>query len=109
MVVNLDDCIALTHNYVSSSNIVDVLRFLREKQDQISGVRDRDESIKPDEMYDIFLHHLVKEEIFDESYVEELVQKSLPIKTNKINIFEKQKKRKRNKSNDEYFFKFDFQ
>ncbi|KAJ1414119.1 hypothetical protein B484DRAFT_297154, partial [Ochromonadaceae sp. CCMP2298] len=44
MVVNLEDSIALTHNYVSTSNLADVLRFLREKTDQISGVRDR---IKP--------------------------------------------------------------
>jgi hypothetical protein len=37
MVVNLDDCIAITQNYVSTSNLSDCLRFLREKPDQISG------------------------------------------------------------------------
>jgi len=43
MVVNLDDCIALTHNYVSTSNLADCLKFLRDTPDQISGVRDREE------------------------------------------------------------------
>jgi hypothetical protein len=37
MVVNLDDCIAITQNYVSASNLGDCLKFLREKPDQISG------------------------------------------------------------------------
>ena len=37
MVLNLDDCIAITQNYVSTSNLSDCLRFLREKPDQISG------------------------------------------------------------------------
>ena len=37
MVVNLDDCIAITQNYVSTSNLGDCLKFLREKPDQISG------------------------------------------------------------------------
>ena len=37
MVVNLEDCIAITQNYVSTSNLSDCLRFLREKPDQISG------------------------------------------------------------------------
>lgn len=40
MVVNLDDCIAITQNYVSSSNLADCLRFLKFKPEQISGVRD---------------------------------------------------------------------
>lgn len=39
--VNLEECLALTHNYVSTSNLGDVLHFLRDKTDQISGVRDR--------------------------------------------------------------------
>jgi hypothetical protein len=38
MVINLDDCIAITQNYVSTSNLSDCLRFLREKPDQISGM-----------------------------------------------------------------------
>jgi hypothetical protein len=51
MVVNLDDCIALTHNYVSTSNLSDCLRFLRDKQDQISGVRDRPGTVPPEAMF----------------------------------------------------------
>ena len=60
MVVNLDDCIAVTHNYVSSSNLSDVLRFLREKPDQISGVRDRIDhgAVQPEALYDQFLARL---------------------------------------------------
>ena len=41
MVINLDDSIALTYNYVSSSNLVDCLLFLSEKRDQISGLCSR--------------------------------------------------------------------
>lgn len=41
MVVNIDnDCIALTQNYVSESNLVDCYEFLKDKPDQISGLRD---------------------------------------------------------------------
>ncbi|VEU39297.1 unnamed protein product [Pseudo-nitzschia multistriata] len=48
-VVNLDDSnIAITHNYVSPSNLGNALKFFVEKQDQISGCRDRKESIKPE-------------------------------------------------------------
>ena len=42
LVLNMDDvCIAITQNYASASNLKSVLRFLRDKPDQISGVRDR--------------------------------------------------------------------
>eukprot|EP00968_Pinguiococcus_pyrenoidosus_P027291 scaffold7363_cov263-Pinguiococcus_pyrenoidosus.AAC.24 len=42
LVLNMDEvCIAITQNYVSASNVTNVLRFLRDKEDQISGVRDR--------------------------------------------------------------------
>ena len=59
MVVNLDESIALTHNYVSTSNLSDCLRFLRDKTDQISGVRDRGaEAIQPEEMYASFVEKL---------------------------------------------------
>lgn len=59
MVVNIDECIALTHNYVSTSNLADCLRFLRDSPDQISGVRDRGETaVQPEEMYDIFVEKL---------------------------------------------------
>jgi hypothetical protein len=56
MVINLDDRnIAITHNYVSPSNLGNVLKFFLEKQDQISGCRDRKESIKPELLYDKFV------------------------------------------------------
>lgn len=59
MVVNLDESIALTHNYVSTSNLSDCLRFLRDKTDQISGVRDRGaEAMQPEEMYSHFIEKL---------------------------------------------------
>jgi hypothetical protein len=62
MVLNIDDCIALTHNYVSTSNLSDVLRFLRETPDQISGVRDRaEEAVQADDMYAEFLTALKAE------------------------------------------------
>eukprot|EP01041_Mallomonas_annulata_P002453 gene2453-4766_t len=62
MVVNLDDCIALTHNYVSSSNLANCLKFLREKPDQISGVRDRPhEAVSPENIYEEFIDKLQKE------------------------------------------------
>jgi hypothetical protein len=54
-VLNLDKFnIAVTHNYVSRSNLPTVLRFLQRKQGQISGCRDRKESIKPENLYDEF-------------------------------------------------------
>jgi hypothetical protein len=56
MVINLDAMnVAITHNYVSRSNLPNVLRFLRTKQDQISGCRDRADSIKPDQLYNAFV------------------------------------------------------
>lgn len=67
-VLNLDDGIALTQNYVSQSNLSDVLRFLDKKPQQISGCRDRSEAIQPDKILRVFkdklnekLPHLVKE------------------------------------------------
>jgi len=55
----LDESLALTHNYVSTSNLSDVLRFLRDKTDQISGVRDRnEEAVPPAEMHDLFVERL---------------------------------------------------
>jgi len=62
MVLNLDHCIALTSNYVSSANLVDCLRFLRDTPDQISGVRDRgSEAVQPEEFYELFLSKLADE------------------------------------------------
>lgn len=50
-VINLDELnVAITHNYVSFSNLPNVLRFLDEKLDHISGCRDRTESIKPEHL-----------------------------------------------------------
>ena len=43
MVLNLDDTVALTQNYISQSNLVQALRFLRDKPDQVSGT-DRGET-----------------------------------------------------------------
>jgi ribosomal protein L16 Arg81 hydroxylase len=63
MAVNLDDVnIAITHNYVSRSNLGNVLRFFQEKQDQISGCRDRKESIKPEQLRDEFVKVLGENE-----------------------------------------------
>ena len=42
--------IALTRNYVSASNLSDVLRFLDSRVSQISGCRDRGEAIQPDDL-----------------------------------------------------------
>jgi len=61
LVINLDQVnIAVTHNYVSQSNLSTVLRFLQKKQDQISGCRDRQESIKPEHLYQAFTTELQK-------------------------------------------------
>lgn len=57
-VINLDESIAITHNYVSKSNLADCLRFLRDKEDQISGIRDRSGTIRPEEMYSKFIEKL---------------------------------------------------
>lgn len=65
MVINLDEInVAITHNYVGKYNLPSVLRFLREKEEQISGCRDREESIKPHELYHALhaqLEHLYPE------------------------------------------------
>ena len=59
-VLNLDDgmSVALTQNYVSASNLPDVLRFLKTKQQQISGCRDRPEAIKPEQLLATFISNL---------------------------------------------------
>ena len=55
MVINLDRVnVAITHNYVSRSNLGNVLRFLKCKEDQISGCRDRVDSVKPDKLHATF-------------------------------------------------------
>ena len=42
--------VALTRNYVSGSNLSDVLRFLDTRVSQISGCRDRGEAVQPEEL-----------------------------------------------------------
>jgi len=42
--------VALTRNYVSGSNLSDVLRFLDTRVSQISGCRDRGEAVQPDDL-----------------------------------------------------------
>jgi hypothetical protein len=60
-VFNLSDMnVAITHNYVSMSNLPTVLRFLDHKQEQISGCRDREESIKPEFLKEAFERGLEK-------------------------------------------------
>jgi hypothetical protein len=56
LVYNIDDgvSVALTHNYVSSTNLSTVLRFLKKKQSQISGCRDRTSAIPPEKLYEEF-------------------------------------------------------
>lgn len=44
MVVNLDHGIAVTQNFVSEANIAGVLRFLRDRPDQVSGFKRTDKS-----------------------------------------------------------------
>jgi hypothetical protein len=56
MVINMDEVnIAVTHNYVSDSNLSNVLKFLNTRRDQVSGCRDRGDSIKPGELYERFV------------------------------------------------------
>ena len=56
MVVNLDDCVAITQNYVSESNLVDCLRFLRDKSDQISGLHTyMQDPLLPERAFDVFV------------------------------------------------------
>jgi hypothetical protein len=59
LVVNLDEInVAVTHNYASESNLPSVLKFLDEKRDQVSGCRDRNDSVKPDRLYETFVDRL---------------------------------------------------
>jgi Cupin-like domain len=62
LVVNLDDFnLAITHNYVSCSNLSNVLKFLDQKRNQVSGCRDREDSIKPELLYEAFCEALERE------------------------------------------------
>ena len=76
MVVNLDESIALTHNYISTANLADCLRFLRDKTDQISGVRDRSEvAIQPENIYPALVAKL--NTVLPQGEVDRYVQESL--------------------------------
>lgn len=104
MVVNLDDCIALTQNYVSTCNLADCLRFLRDTPDQISGVRDRSsDAIQPDEFYETFLERLAEElppAVLDEA-IEESKRDPLALDAGtlkRIQVFELNKRNKRKKT-----------
>lgn len=61
MVINLDAVnIAITHNYVSASNLSNVLKFLDTKRKQVSGCRDRAESIKPERLHEEFVRAMAQ-------------------------------------------------
>eukprot|EP01035_Chromulina_nebulosa_P039499 gene39499-53406_t len=83
MVVNLDACVALTHNYVSTSNLSDCLQFLREKTDQISGLRDRlaQGAVPPERLYDSFVEKLADN--IGAEKVEQYIQQSFKDNTAK--------------------------
>ncbi len=73
-VINLDESnIAITHNYVSPSNLGNALKFFREKQDQISGCRDRKESIKPEFIHDALVKEL---QVKEPQHLERAVQQT---------------------------------
>lgn len=64
MVVNLDELnIAITHNYVSASNLSSVLKFTDELRDQVSGCRDREDSIKPESLHEELVNVLRAEKL----------------------------------------------
>jgi hypothetical protein len=50
LVINVDECLALTQNFVPRGSVGTVLRFLRNKADQVSGFRDMMQS-----PFDLFL------------------------------------------------------
>ena len=63
--------VALTRNYVSGSNLSDVLRFLDTRVSQISGCRDRDEAVQPEELGSEFRRALSMVKIRSASLEEE--------------------------------------
>ena len=105
MVINLDECIAITQNYVSTSNLSDCLRFLREKTDQISGVRDRPgEAVTAETIYDEFVGKLTLalpnetiQHAINESYILPPVIKRKG-RNNNCNILSSNKRNRRDKT-----------
>lgn len=63
--------VALTRNYVSASNLPDVLRFLRTRKSQISGCRDRGDAIQPDDLCREFQTALSQAKSCEEANAEE--------------------------------------
>lgn len=55
LVLNLDEGIAITQNFVPENKLVDVLQFLRDTPDQVSGFRD-----DVTDPYDLFVQRLRK-------------------------------------------------
>jgi len=100
MVVNLDHCIAITQNYVSSANLADCLRFLRETPDQISGVRDRQDAIQPEDFFDTFVKQLGQE--LSPHVLEGIIEESkvATTKTHKQAGFDWMSKKRRRKPKD---------
>jgi hypothetical protein len=74
MVLNLDMCVALTHNYVSTSNLSDCLHFLKYKSDQISGIRDRSEAVSVHSIYNEFVAGL--QSVLPSTDIQEYVNRS---------------------------------
>lgn len=97
MVINLEDSIAITQNYVSDSNLTDVLGFLKNKADQISGVRDRSgEAIQPEEMFETFCSLLQRDcpELYEAKWVEAQKAEAVTVAKKKalVDAFVKHKK-----------------
>ena len=67
--------VALTRNYVSGSNLPDVLRFLDTKVGQISGCRDRADAVKPEALGEEFRRALLTRGWGDEAGGEEEEEK----------------------------------
>ncbi|GMH51069.1 hypothetical protein TL16_g00933 [Triparma laevis f. inornata] len=67
--------LALTQNYVSSSNLSDVLRFLEVNKNQISGCRDRGKSaVDPETFGEVFKEKLKK--VMEEEEFNEVIERS---------------------------------
>ena len=118
MVVNLDDCIALTHNYVSTSNLENCLHFLREKKDQISGVRDRADAVDANAMYDLFVSELSSSMVMETGKLEAIISRSkkkgkeglssvLPQKRKiKLTVFDTEAPEKKQEHEEPFSFSF---